>query len=130
MSDYTISRIEDVPDQAAQFGFGEIGEARFGKDTVGAKDTGFAIHRFNPGKRSAFGHRHEQAEELAFVLEGSGTLKADEDLVEVSKGTIVRLAPPVMRAWEAGPDGMTVLVVGACHPKDGELDNDFWPVAD
>lgn len=127
MSDYTISDVDSIPDQAAQFGFGEIGEARFGREAVGATDTGFAIHRFNPGKRSSFGHRHEAAEEIAVVWEGSGTLKADDDLVEVRKGQVIRFAPAVMRAWEAGPDGLTVLVFGPHTPKDGELDNDFWP---
>jgi uncharacterized cupin superfamily protein len=129
MSDYTITRVQDIPDQAAAFGFGETGEARFGRETVGAQDTGFALHRFNPGKRSDFGHRHEAAEEIAIVLEGSGRLKADDDVVEIAKDHVIRLAPSVMRAWEAGDDGLTVLVFGPHHDKDGEMDPGFWPVS-
>jgi hypothetical protein len=32
----------------------------------------------------------------------------------------------VTRAWEAGSDGLSLLVFSARHEGDGELQHDFW----
>jgi hypothetical protein len=39
----------------------------------------------------------------------------------------IRVAAEVARAFEAGPDGLELLVFGPHHEKDGEvLEEDFW----
>lgn len=38
----------------------------------------------------------------------------------------VRVAPSVRRAFEAGPEGLSLLVFGPHYEKDGEVLNDFW----
>ena len=38
----------------------------------------------------------------------------------------LRVAPGVVRQFEAGPDGLEYLVFGAHHEKDGEMLNDWW----
>jgi mannose-6-phosphate isomerase-like protein (cupin superfamily) len=123
---YTIKNLRDTQDSAPKFGFAEVGEAHFPREELEAETTGFAYHALNPGKRQAFGHRHEQAEEVAVVVSGSGRVKLDDEIVEIARLDAIRFGPSVMRAFEAGPDGLELLVFGPRHAGDGELDSDFW----
>jgi mannose-6-phosphate isomerase-like protein (cupin superfamily) len=79
-----------------------------------------------PGKRNAFGHRHEEAEEVYVVIAGSGRVRLDDEIVEVTELDAIRVAPEVTRAWEAGEEGLSVIVFGARHEADGELNPEFW----
>jgi quercetin dioxygenase-like cupin family protein len=123
---YTIRNLDETKDSAKEFGLSEVGEAHFPREELGAESTGFAYHVLKPGKRQAFGHRHENAEEVYVVLDGAGRIRLDENVREISKHDAIRVSPPVVRAFEAGPDGMTVLAFGARHESDGELLHDFW----
>src|ERR1700686_4278933 len=76
---HTIKNIEDVEDIAAKSGFGELGEARFAREDLDATDPGLSHQRLNPNKRQAFGHHHDQAEEIYLVLAGSGRVKLDDE---------------------------------------------------
>lgn len=123
---FTRKRLTDVKDSAPEFGYGDIQEARFAKDDLDAEDTGVSHHRLKPGKRSPFGHRHEEAEEVYVVLGGSGRIKLDDEILEVETLDAIRIAPGVTRALEAGPGGIEVLAVGPRHDGDGELIQDWW----
>jgi mannose-6-phosphate isomerase-like protein (cupin superfamily) len=123
---YTLKNLRETEDSAPKFGFGELGEAHFPREELDAQSTGLAYHVLKPGKRNAFGHRHEQAEEIYVVLSGSGLMRLDEEIVEVSTLDAIRVSPEVARAFEAGPDGLSVLVFGTRHEADGELLHDFW----
>jgi mannose-6-phosphate isomerase-like protein (cupin superfamily) len=123
---YTITNLTDVEDSAPKFGFGEIGEARFAGGAVDAKDTGLAYHVLRPGRRQAFGHRHEEAEEVSVVLSGSGRVRIDDEILDLQTMDAVRISPKVTRCFEAGPEGLEWLVFGPHHEKDGELVEDFW----
>jgi mannose-6-phosphate isomerase-like protein (cupin superfamily) len=65
-----------------------------------------------PGQREAVAHRHRPAEEIYVVLAGTGHVKLDEDHVELGARDAVRVSPGVARAFEAGPDGLQVLIFG------------------
>ncbi len=123
---YTIKNLDDTKDSAVEFGLAEIGEAHFPREELGAESTGFAYHRLKPGKRQAFGHRHENAEEVYVVLDGAGRIRLDDEIREVARHDAIRVAPPVTRAFEAGADGLALLVFGPRHEADGELVHDFW----
>lgn len=123
---YTLKNLRETEDSAPKFGFAEIGEAHFPREELGATQTGLAYHVLRPNKRQAFGHRHEQAEEVYVVLSGSGRIRLDDEVVEVSELDAVRVSPEVTRAWEAGPDGLAVIVFGTRHEGDGSLDREFW----
>jgi uncharacterized cupin superfamily protein len=127
MSGYTIHNLGDVEDQAPQFGFGELQEARFAQKALDAEETGLALHRVKPGRRQGFGHRHSAAEEVYVVLAGTGRIKLDDDIRELRRLDAVRVAPGVARAFEGGPDGLEVLAFGAHHEGDGEILPGFWP---
>jgi uncharacterized cupin superfamily protein len=124
--DYTIRNLSSTEDSAPKFGFGDLGEAHFPREELGATETGMAYHVLKPGRRSAFGHRHDKAEEVYVVISGDGRMRLDDEIVEVTALDAIRVSPPVTRAFEAGPEGLTVLVFGARHEADGELLHDFW----
>jgi quinol monooxygenase YgiN/quercetin dioxygenase-like cupin family protein len=118
---------EDVEDVAPRFGFGEQGEARFANRALGTAGTGVSHQRLRPGVRQAFGHRHQHAEEVVVVLAGSGRVKIDDEVRDLRPLDAVRFAPSAGRAFEAGPEGLEVLVFSARHPGDAVVDPAFWP---
>ena len=79
-----------------------------------------------PGQREAFAHRHRTAEEIYVVLAGTGRVKLDEELVELAPLDAVRVSPGVARSFEAGPDGLQVLIFGPHVEGDGEIIHNFW----
>jgi quinol monooxygenase YgiN/mannose-6-phosphate isomerase-like protein (cupin superfamily) len=123
----TRINLEEVEDQAPKFGYGEIGEARFARTPLATRHIGISHQRLRPGRRQAFGHRHEGAEEVYVVLSGSGLVKVDDEVIEIGPLDAIRVAPRSMRAFEAGPDGLELLAVGQHHPGDTEIDPGFWP---
>lgn len=65
------------------------------------------------------------------VQEGGTSGLVDGELVELGPLDALRVAPPVVRAFEAGPDGLELLVFGAHHDSDGEiLEGDPWADAE
>lgn len=60
------------------------------------------------------------------ILQGSGTMKLDDEVIEVGPRVAVRVAPRVARAFEAGPDRLEFLATGAHDPGDGALVDDPW----
>jgi mannose-6-phosphate isomerase-like protein (cupin superfamily) len=124
--DYTIKNLREVEDMAAKHGFSDNQEARFAREDLGAEATGVALQLLRPGKRHAFAHRHNEAEEIYVVLSGSGRVKLDDDVREVGPMDAVRVSPKVTRAFEAGPEGLELLVFGPHHARDSEMVADFW----
>lgn len=124
---YTIKNLREVEDMAPKFGFSEVQEARFPREDLESETIGLAFHIVRPGKRQAFAHRHEQAEEIYVILSGRGRIKLDGDVREVGPLDAIRVSPPVTRAFEAGPEGLELLVFGPRHAGDGDiLRDDFW----
>jgi quercetin dioxygenase-like cupin family protein len=124
---YTIKNLREVADRAPEFGLSELQEARFAGTDVEAETIGFGHHVIHPNRRQGIAHRHEAAEEVYVVLSGSGWIKLDDEVRDVRPLDAIRVAPPVTRAFEAGPDGLEVLVFGPRHENDGEIvRNDFW----
>ncbi len=126
VSDYEIKNLREVEDMAVKHGFSETQEARFPRSDLGAETTGLAYHVVRPGKRQAFAHRHDEAEEVNVVLSGSGRVKLDDEVVEIGPMDAIRIAPRVTRVFEAGPDGLELLVFGPHHAGDSEMVQGFW----
>ncbi len=79
-----------------------------------------------PGRREAFAHQHREAEEIYVVLAGSGRVKLDGELVDLTPLDAVRVSPGVTRSFEARRDGLEVLVFGPHVEGDGVMVRDFW----
>jgi uncharacterized cupin superfamily protein len=126
-SNYTIKNLTEVEDSAAKFGYGHLGAARFANDDLGTEQTGVSLHSVNPNARQAFGHRHEEAEEVYVVISGSGRIRLDDEIIDVTERDAIRMAPNVARGLEAGPEGMEVLAFGPRRKDDrGEMLTDWW----
>ena len=85
--------------------------------------------RYAPGYRSQAAHRHREQEEAYVVVAGSGRVLLDGEVIELRQWDTVRVAPEVVRAFEAGPDGLDVIAIGGPKPEggDGELASAEWP---
>ena len=126
-SPYTLKNLNEVEDAAEKHGFGHIGEARFANSALETEQTGVSFHRLKPNARQAFGHRHEEAEEVYVVIAGSGQAKLDDDVVQLTDRDALKVSAGVMHAIEAGPDGLEVLAFGPRRPDDrGEIVTDWW----
>jgi mannose-6-phosphate isomerase-like protein (cupin superfamily) len=123
---YTLMKLTEVEDSAPKFGFGEAQQARFANNDLEAERTGISLQRLFPGSRSPFGHRHESAEEVYVVLAGSGRVKLDDEILKLEPMDAIRVAPEVIRAFEAGPEGIEMLAFGARHDGDGEVIQGWW----
>lgn len=123
---FTHKKLNEVKDSAAEFGHGEAMEARFAQKDLEAEETGFSFHRIKPGKRQPFGHSHEAAEEVYVIVRGGGLFKLDDEIIEVETLDAIRVSPEVTRAFEAGDDGLEVLVFGPHRDGDGAIHPDFW----
>jgi quercetin dioxygenase-like cupin family protein len=118
--------LADVEDAAPGGGFEDRWEARVARVDLEAEQTGVTHFRLRPGKRSPFAHRHAHAEEVYVILAGTGRVKLDDEIADVRKLDAIRIAPQVVRAFEAGPDGLELLVFGPHHEGDGEQVDDAW----
>lgn len=123
---FTHKKLLDVKDSAVEFGMSDVQEARFARGDLDAEETGVSHQRLKSGQRSPFGHKHENAEEVYVVLSGSGRMKLDDEIIEVETLDAIRVSPEVTRAFEAGPEGLEVLAVGAHHDGDGEVFPGWW----
>jgi quercetin dioxygenase-like cupin family protein len=126
MADYTHMNLSEVKDAAPGFGADEFQEARFAREDLEAEQAGLAHIKVKPGKRMPFGHKHDEAEEIYVVIAGSGRIKLDDEVIEVVELDAIRISPEVARCMEAGPDGLSVLAMGAHHDKDGEVLPNWW----
>ena len=128
MRDYTIVNIRESEDFAPKFGMPSELKAHFPKRELDCEIGAVGLERLAPGFRQPFGHRHKTQEELYVVVSGSGRLKLDDEIVDVRQWDVIRVAPPVMRNFEAGPDGIEVLAFGApmAEENDGEIEMGWW----
>lgn len=123
---FTHTNLTDVKDSAPEFGMEDVQEARFARDALDAEKTGLTHLRLKPDQRMPFGHKHDKAEEVYVVISGAGRLKLDDEIIEVERLDAIRVSPEVIRAFDAGPDGIEVLAVGARHDGDGETIPGWW----
>ncbi len=120
MSGYTIKNLKDVEDSAPKFGMAPALEARFAREELGLEQSGVSYLHLAPDARVPFGHKHSEQEELYVVVDGSGRIKLDDDIVDLRQWDAVRIPPGTMRCPEAGPDGIELVLFGA--PNTGNAD--------
>ncbi|MFI4977221.1 MAG: hypothetical protein ACHQC8_00865 [Solirubrobacterales bacterium] len=126
MGDFTITNLLEVEDSAVKSG-ADL-EARFARQHMDSEHLGVSHFRFGPGFRSPFGHSHREQEEAYVVLGGSGRVRLDDEIVELRRWDVVRVAPQVVRGFEGGAEGMELLAIGSDRPEggDGVRVSDWW----
>jgi quercetin dioxygenase-like cupin family protein len=125
MPDWTRKNFRDLrdvspPDAQVQW--------RFARDALGSPELGVSRFTYDPGARMPWGHRHRVQEEVYVVVAGSGRAKLDDEVVELSTWDVLRVAPAVVRSFEACPEGRDVICIGGRKPKEGDTErfDDFW----
>ncbi len=120
MGKHTLKNLKDVEDSAPKFGMSDVLEARFAREELGLEVSGVSYQRLQPDARMPFGHKHLEQEELYVVTSGSGRVKLDDEILELSQWDAVRIPAGTMRCVEAGSEGIEILAFGA--PSNGNAD--------
>jgi mannose-6-phosphate isomerase-like protein (cupin superfamily) len=123
---HTKKNLREVEDSAVRFGLSDTQEARFARRDLAAEQAGVTYLIIKPERREAFAHRHREAEEVYVVLSGSGRVKLDDELVDLVELDAVRVGPGTARQFEAGPNGLEMLIFGTHVEGDVEQVPDFW----
>ncbi len=138
-SRYTIAAVaftlinlrEDLEDLGSNFDGAPDLEFRLATRALELEHSGLSYQRIPPGYRFPYGHTHKEQEEVYVVLSGGGRMKLEDEIVELTKWDAVRVPPGTWRGYEAGAEGLEILVVGAPNlggsPRDDvEGRRDWW----
>jgi quercetin dioxygenase-like cupin family protein len=125
MPDWTktnFKRLRDVSPPSAPM------QWKMARRAMRARELGVSRFTYEPGARMPFGHRHREQEEAYVVVGGSGRAKLDADVIELAIWDVLRVAPEVVRSFEAGPKGLDLICIGGRKPKSGDTVRvpDFW----
>jgi mannose-6-phosphate isomerase-like protein (cupin superfamily) len=104
-------------------------ELRFGRKHLDSRDLGVSHVRYESNLRGEMAHSHREQEEAYVVVSGSGRMLLDDEVLELRQWDVVRVAPEVVRAFEAGPEGLEMIAVGGPKPEggDGVAGSATWP---
>ena len=129
MTSHAIVNLKEIDDSIG--GRVEGMEGRFSRKFLDSRDLGVSLFTYAPNLRSSTGHSHREQEEAYVVVAGSGRVRLDNEIRDIRTWDVVRVAPEVVRAFEAGPEGLELLAVGGPKPEggDGVLSDTPWPDA-
>jgi uncharacterized cupin superfamily protein len=120
---------DDLDDLGPQFNGAPGLEFRAAGEALGLEQSGMSYQRIPPGQRFPYGHTHRQQEEIYVVVRGGGRMKCDDEIFEVREWDAVRVPTGTWRGYEAGPDGLEILVIAAPsidQRDDVEGVRDWW----
>ncbi len=121
----------DLDDLGSNFD-GDPGlEFRAATKALGLAESGLTYQRVPPGVRFPYGHTHKTQEEVYVVVGGGGRMKVDDEVIDLNEWDAVRVPPGAWRGYEAGSDGLALLVIGAPslgdEPRsDVHGERDWW----
>jgi mannose-6-phosphate isomerase-like protein (cupin superfamily) len=122
MAAYTVVKVSDVPDQAANLGQDpEQYEVRFLRNDLGCEHCGVTFARYSPGF-DGIAHSHNRQEEVYVLVSGRAqALVGDNEVVELEPWTAIRVPPETPRALRAVGDEDAVFVkIGAPNTGPGD----------
>ena len=129
---FTLRNLKnDLEDIGAVFDGAPELEFRAATRALGLEQSGLTYQHVPPGYRFPYGHTHMKQEEVYVVVGGSGRMKLDDEVVELGQWDAVRVPPGTWRGYEAGPEGLEMLVIGApslgeAPREDVEGRRDWW----
>ena len=118
MSRFSTVNLLDVEDSVGERAPGI--EGRFGRKHLDSRDLGVSLFRYAANLRSPMAHSHREQEEAYVVVGGSGRMLLDDEVHELRHWDVVRVAPEVVRAFEAGPEGLEIVAIGGPKPEEGD----------
>jgi mannose-6-phosphate isomerase-like protein (cupin superfamily) len=130
MSDYTVKRLHEVDDVLGDY----PGEMRMMTEELDAEQVAFTFRRMpqHTGGKGSYGHRHKTQEEIYYVASGKLQFKLGDEVVELEKGSAVRVAPETWRSvWNGEPEDAELIIVSkrveGGSRDDAEYLENFWP---
>ena len=129
MANFTVVQLEDLPDVLGDY----PGEMRMTSVGMDCEQVAFSWRRMPPqtGGKGSYGHRHKTQEEVYFVSSGTLQFKLEDEVMDLGPGSVVRVAPEVVRSvWNEGPEDAVLIMVspkGGAPGDDVERVPDFWP---
>ncbi len=129
---FTLRNIkDDLEDIGPRFDGAPDLEFRAATKPLGLEECALSYQRVPAGYRFPYGHTHATQEEVYVVVRGGGRMNVDGELVALREWDAVRVPPNTWRGYEAGPDGLELLVFGAPNlgddPRgDVEGERDWW----
>jgi quercetin dioxygenase-like cupin family protein len=90
------------------------------KETVGATATVFGVTIFPPGAKHDI-HRHPNAEEVEYLVSGSGTAYVDDDVISLGPGEVVFVPRNSYHGFENSSEAEVVMAwcyAGAASLED------------
>jgi len=129
---FTLTNIkQDLDDIGQAFDGPPDLEFRAATKALELENSALSYQRVPPGYRFPYGHTHATQEEVYVVLRGSGRMKLNDEIVELEEWDAVRVPPGMWRGYEAGPDGLEILVIGPPNLGDdprGDVDGErgWW----
>jgi quercetin dioxygenase-like cupin family protein len=129
MSSFATVNLLDVEDSVGDRAPGI--EGRFARKHLDSRDLGISLFRYAANLRSPVAHSHREQEEAYVVVAGSGRVLLGEEVHDLRQWDVVRVAPEVVRAFQAGPEGLDIIAVGGPKPEggDGVMGPAAWPEA-
>jgi quercetin dioxygenase-like cupin family protein len=105
---YSVVNVDEIE------GAGPGGAVRFVRRELGVAAFGINWYEIPPNTE---GHEHDERdtgqEEVNVVIGGSGVYRVEGEEIPVRSGTFMRFDPETTRVPVAGPDGLTMIAVGA-----------------
>jgi mannose-6-phosphate isomerase-like protein (cupin superfamily) len=108
MHGYEVTHIGPLDTWRSHYGGFRPEHSRDGRRVVDHELTnqfiGMTANALTPGEEAGYWHTHSQVEELYVFLEGHGQMGLDDDVIDVTAGSVVRVSPGVWRTWRCAPD--------------------------
>ena len=118
---FTLRNLKgDLDDVGSRFDGSPDLEFRLATDALELEQSGLGLQRIPPDSRFPYGHTLRRQEEVYVVVGGAGRAKLDDEVIDVRQWDVLRVAPSVIRSFEAGPDGMDVICIGGRKPEGRE----------
>jgi mannose-6-phosphate isomerase-like protein (cupin superfamily) len=122
---------EDLDDLGSNFDGSPDLEFRAATAALELEHSGLTFQRVPSNYRFPYGHTHKTQEEVYVVVRGTGRMKVDDEIIDLKEWDAVRVPPGSWRGYEAGPDGLELLIIGAPNlgenPRgDVEGTRDWW----
>ena len=137
MSNYSITQMGPMDTWRNHFGGFVAATNKQGRRVIDHElDTeviGFTATAYEPGEEAGYWHSHSELEEVYIFLEGEGQMGLDDEVVDVSAGTVVHVGTGVMRTWRCTPDSpsqLRWLCIRAGGGKLKAIPDDAHPIRD
>jgi uncharacterized cupin superfamily protein len=125
MAKYSKLNFNDIENSSKTDGV----EALFSRSKIGSTDIGVSMFHYPPNFKAEKGHSHKVQEEVYVVMNGSGSILIDDEVIDLKLWDVVRVEPTAVRAFSAGSAGLDIIACGGPKPDggDGLMADVIWP---